>query len=209
MARYCHDPFDQRESGFEHLGNRGYRGHILYYGADVHRELAGWDFPIEERLDQHLLRSLRVLDRERTHGDVEIRRPGRLDRGNGIRFVLLDPDHGATHPETPHHDADPEMDPFRVFDHGTVVGGEVRFAFAPVDHNHVDGLILGRSELDMGREGGAAQTHQPGFLHRLDQFLGRQALPIGDDPLAGSLGREGLDRNPDGGRIRPVRMRPQ
>jgi hypothetical protein len=97
-------------------------------------------------------------------------------------FVLFDTDHGTVDAETLHHNADAEVDAFRVFCHTAMIRGEVRLAFAAVDHQHVDRLLLWRREFDVRWEGSTPETDHPGILNGLHHLLGRQILPARDDP---------------------------
>ena len=66
-----------------------------------------------------------------------------------------------------------QVDALGILDHRAVVRREIRLALAPVDEQHVDVLVLGRRELDVRGEGGAAQPDDTGLPHRLDDLRAR------------------------------------
>jgi hypothetical protein len=119
---------------------------------------------------------------------VEVVRQRRLDCRDRIGLVALDADHRPLHPQDVHHDAQAQVHPLGVFDHGAVIGGEVGFALATIQHHRVQRLILGGRELDVCWKGGAAQAHDPGMLDGLDDLGRIECGPFRDHPRPRGLG---------------------
>ena len=158
------DPLDQRQPGLEDLGQHRHRAHVLHDHADARRQLAGRHLAVEHGLDEHLLGALRILDREREDGNVEVGGLRALERGDGVRLVALHADDGARHAEGVHHDAHAEVHALRVLHHAAVVGGEVRLALGTVDDDGVDRGARRRLELHVRRECRAAEPDDADLL---------------------------------------------
>ena len=91
---------------------------------------------------------------------------------DSVRLVSLDANHDAIYPEAAHHDANAEIHPFRVFHHATVVGRQVGLTLAAFDHQRVDLTVIGWRELDVRREGGAAQADETATRNLVDYLIG-------------------------------------
>jgi hypothetical protein len=202
------DPLDERKPRLEDLGDRGDGGHVLHERARVHRQPARGHLAPEHRLDQHLLRALRVLGRERLHADVDVFRERGPDRLDGVGLVAFDPEDGTRDTQAAHHDADSELYALGVLHHAAVVRRQIGLALAAVHEQDVDLLVLGRRELHVGGEGGASQADETRVADRGHQLGGREGGPVGNQPRPRRLRGVRLDGDPHSQAEAAVRKRP-
>ena len=91
--------------------------------------------------------------------------------GDGLRLVLFDGDRAGDTAEHLLQDGGADDDLFAFFEQDAEVGGQVGFAFAAVDDQAFAFRSGRRGELDVGREGRAAEADDAAELDLLEQGL--------------------------------------
>ena len=158
---------------------------VLHHAADVHGEAAGGDGASGEGVDELFFAALRIADVERHDGHAVLARL-LVERGDGVRLVLLDAEEDAVDAEYLRGDGGAFEDRFGAFEHETVVGGEVGLAFRAVQDERVDDLFGRGRELYVGRERRAAHADDAGVGDALFEDLAVGVLPVRDRVEAGA-----------------------
>ena len=97
-----------------------------------------------------------------------------LDEIECFSFVILDAHQNTICPGGNPDELSSFEDLIRVLHHQAIIRSQYGLTFAPVDDDGIDGLVLGRGELDCGREGGSSEADNSGFLDSLSDFIGGQ-----------------------------------
>jgi len=166
-----HHALDDALAARQQVAKLGGRGNVENRQPDRRRIAAGRDFQTGQGFRQHLFRPLRVLGADRLHLDRAVRRQLGANRLHRVELVVLGADDRLFSPQRAHEDAGAGDQVLRLLDHDAVVGRQERLALATVDEHGVDLVILGRGQLDVGREGRAAKADQAGVLDRLDDLF--------------------------------------
>ena len=79
-----------------------------------------------------------------------------------------------------------------MFQHQTMIRGDVGFTFASIDDQGINGLVSRREQLHMGREGGTSHSNYSGLLDPGEDIGVRQAqgivAPVHLDPMILPIG---------------------
>lgn len=174
---------DQRHAGTHVLGYKRNGGNIHDNAAHIAGELALWNDLAGALVDQHLLTALGILSLQsldRSAFDVS---NSCLELGNSLGLVVLNADDDSGQVHVLFHQLDTLDDVVGIFQHGTVVSCDVRLTLSAVYQQSGDLIQILGHQLDMGREAGTAQAHQPGStdcrskalkvsnLRNLDRFI--------------------------------------
>ena len=149
----------------EQVGQRRRRAHVVDHDLQVERQLAARHLLVEDRVDQHLLGALRVLDLQRHDVDVVV--IGRCARAGPRSRRACSARRRCSRCSAPSMRMmmrRPRSTASGSFDHHAVIAGQVRLALAAVEDHELSPLALGKLQLDVAGEGGAAQADQSGLL---------------------------------------------
>ena len=116
----------------------------------------------------------------------------RLHGGDGLRLVILDGDEDQLRFEDVADDVDPFGDALGLFTHQAIVAADVGLTLGAIDDQDLDLLAAG-GQFDIGRETGAAQADDAGFMDAAYQIQRASVAIVGPrQPLAPLIQTIGL-----------------
>jgi hypothetical protein len=149
----------------------GRRGDVHAERADVDGQPSRRHLAPEQRREQHLLGTLRVLHAELLDGDRQTRGDALAEVLHRVGLVGLDADDDALGLSQLEQVADSGVDVLALLEHDPVVGGQEGLALDAVDDHRVDLLVLRDLQLHMGRERRPAEPDDAGVLNRGDDLV--------------------------------------
>ena len=97
---------------------------------------------------------------------------GLLQARGGVGLVVLHADEQRLGADDPRRQAQAVQHGVRLLQHHAVVGAEEGLALRAVEDDRVDGLVLGRRELDVGGERRPAHADHARRAHGLEELCG-------------------------------------
>ncbi len=144
----------------------------------IDRQAARRYFATEERADDHLLGTLRILDGMHANADRQIVGTAVLERLHGIGFVGLDCDDGTLGTGGSQQVTYAEENVAGLLEHDPMIGGQIRLALDAVDDDRIDRLALGWSKLDVRRECCTTEPDDAGTLDSRDDVVRHSRLDV-------------------------------